>query len=154
MNKRRISFKLSIIKGVTLVMIACYILSPIRQEISTVLHAIWHTIEMPNQILNHDYVSRAEMNTHDAHEHEVVNKTHEHKSLSFINDVINGLADPFSSEVPLEKFTHHKHINEDVIQYHLPNNLKLFKKAHHPLVYQKIKKGHLFKLKEPPQFIS
>jgi len=137
-----------------LIISVCYILGPIRQEISSVLHVVLHTIEMPDQVLSHNVSGESQEITHSTHDHKALDEDHEHKTLSFIEEVINSMTDdPFSSEVPLEKFTHHKHINDDILEYEITNNLWVLKKDSHSQVNQKIKEGYLNILKEPPRFM-
>jgi len=157
MNKRRIEIQSFIMKSIVLVISMCYLLGPIREEISSILHLILHTIEMPDQVLTHDdFQIEEKYREHTSYEHKPIQKTHNHKTLSFIKELISTINDDsFSNdEVPLEKLTHYKHINDEHIGYDdVVYNLWIVNKTDYPSEYQKTKKGYDLTPKEPPRSI-
>lgn len=139
-----------LIKRLSMLMVACYVLNLFQFQISPVLHSISHILEAPENIISHHSKSSIEYEIHHQGNHDDMQKTHDHEIIDLLDSIIESSKEDNNSDETLpseSKFD--KHINVEKYQkkvVFVTKKSKPFLHRHH-----KLKRGHLEIPQEPPK---
>jgi len=145
-----------IIRFFALFISATYILGPLNEEVKSVLHFVTHQLEAPEYVLSHksNHLIKIHLKNHTKHR-DINEGPHKHEVISFFTKVFQNQDEvPDHSKTPKKnKLKIDKHtslvidnIPDETITTPLKRNLFYFQK-------NKIQKGFLRRIKEPPQAI-
>lgn len=137
-----------LVKRVAIIIVVCYLISPIQNQVYQIFHDLSHFIEMPSTLLSHSYDTQYEVHKAKAH-HRVVNN-HSHELITFVSKLLeNNDAD---SEKSISQNTFDKHFTNRFIIV-LPNPILINNKGSYSTKKTDPLNGYLTKHLKPPQFI-
>ena len=140
--------KLVTSKLIIILMSLLYVFSPMHEEVNELLHAIVHTLEMPETILTHSKKSDTK-SIHKSIEHKSSIDVHDHEIIDFVDRILTGAKNE-SPEFPIVPKKIDKHI---VVKVDFEKNKTLlFKPKQRFIEKEKIVcEGHSSGFKEPPK---
>ncbi len=142
--------KPKLIKQMALLMSICYLVSPLQEHISMVLHEVFHGLEMPTSLLSHTTYEQSSMQVHEQHEHEYVSLEHEHPFIDLVNTVLDASNENHGSEeVPFNKVKLKKHITSDILV--IPTKFKKEFAGEFFTLKMELNTGHPKELDAPPK---
>jgi len=142
--------KPSISKAIIILMSLLYVLSPMRVEVSKLLHSIVHALEMPDVILTHSQKTDTKP-IHKSILHKNSIDEHNHEIIDFVDSVLAGATpENESSDLYITSHKIDKHIVIEV-DYE-QNKATLFMPKNNFIEKEKkLYKGYLSGFKEPPK---
>lgn len=84
-SKKGKYFKPLMIRVLAVFMSVCYVLTPLHQQINTVLHSISHFLEVPVDVMSHNQIEFFEGHQHVNHYSFKVD--HEHNLIDFLHSI-------------------------------------------------------------------
>lgn len=140
-NARQKGLKPFVIRVLAVAMSLYYLLAPMHNELSKVLHIVAHQLEMPDNLLEHSNSKYFNYLSHDSHEIIMVSKEpHHHPFLDLINTIVEATNmdnDAEHSNLPSYKIDKHIKTIENLkkpnsiicieVQHEFPNAIKHFK---------------------------
>jgi len=129
----------------------CYLLNPVHKQVNAFFHNISHAIEIPNYVMSHDSSLDSEHQSEGHTSHQVVQNSHNHEIVDFINSIFeasnqdNDSEDSILTEIKIDK-----HLTTYQIQLKECFSFKILQKNWLPS--KKLTLVYLNQLKEPPQF--
>lgn len=104
------------IKQMALLMSICYLMTPLQNQITSVLHELSHGLEMPNSVLSHKANEHSFIEIHNPHEHKTQNSSHEHPLIDLVDLVFDSSKENHKSDKKsLSKVELKKHITFDEV---------------------------------------
>lgn len=88
-KKSQKGFKPLILRTIAILIGICYLVHPLHQQISNVLHSVSHTMALSQPILSHDYQSTGIDETHGQDGHEIASVDHHHDFLDFVGELFD-----------------------------------------------------------------
>ena len=86
---RHTEFKKLLIQRLALIIAVIYLLSPLQQQISAVLHSLSHDLSLPDYVMTHSHDFSNENNeAHQYGDHRTDEITHEHQFIDFVQSLI------------------------------------------------------------------
>ncbi len=138
--------KPKLIKQMALLMSICYLVSPLEQQITMVLHEVFHGLEMPSSALSHHTYEHVHLQ--DEHENNYVK--HEHPFIDLVNSVLDASNENKESDkVPFKKVKLKKHITSDILLLQ-ERSKKIFASEFY-MPKMEINTGHPKELDAPPK---
>lgn len=140
-----------LIKYMALFVGLLYLTNPIHRQIHTVFHEISHLLEAPETLLSHhSHTIEHNQGNHKDGEHILAGADHQHILL----DLMDSLLDTSDKQNPADDTTLtlikcDKHIGSQ--DYTLPKIIPFNTSQNRLMVEQKIRLGHFYIVKEPPQ---
>ncbi len=147
-------FKPNLIKQIVLLVGICYLINPLQNQITSVLHSISHGIEMPQTLLSHDENNDQLNNLHKHHNHDNSKSEHDHQFIDLVDSVFEASNEEGNSEeIPVNKVKVKKHITSVSINLPLKYDFKVSKEYF--TFVSRLKEGYPKKLEFPPNhFLS
>ncbi len=142
--------KPKLIKHMALLVSICYLVNPLQQQISMVLHEISHDLEFPHYVMSHETNLNTNSEIHLKHSHHVVTSDHEHNLIDFIDTLFQGLDESNPSNDSLfTEIKWDKHISSYGLK--LPGNFKIIM-ANNFCPHKQLKQHEQYeRLGRPPQ---
>ena len=139
------------IKQMALLMSICYLMTPLQNQITSVLHELSHSLEMPNSVLSHKSNEHSFIKIHEPHEHETQNSSHEHPLIDLVDFVFDSSKENHKSDkksLSKEELKKHITLNKVILPIKFKNNSnKLF------FVHEaELRVGFSEELDAPPKF--
>lgn len=142
-------FKPQITKPLAMLMAICYLLHPLHQQVKTVFHEITHALEAPANILKHS-VDDKRNSMHVPHDHELVQKDHQHQLLEIWDTLFEKSSSKTPSETYVDKFRIDKHLTND--SYELGTLVGATVKHKFWTDHEKLRNGYSKKQPDPPKY--
>lgn len=151
-RKHKKGLKPLIIKQVAMLMGVCYLLNPLHQQCSDLLHALTHGLEIPSVILTHDSVSKTHKNVHVYQEHRIAKEEHLHSFITFFNTIFKKAnTDSDQNDSSITHYKIDKHFLTGHIHCPQPFVFRLPDKVYQDAA--QLLNGHPYMLYEPPRSI-
>ena len=136
-----------LIQRIAMFMAICYLLNPLHQQITLVLHEISHSLEIPDYVMSHNTNSHHEYETHDYSMDEI---EHDHNLIDLLASVLEASNDKDDSENSnVVKVKIDKHISK--FQIDLQNHFSDKSQHSFSIIQENMKPGYLGKMEKPPQ---
>ena len=138
------------IKSMALIMGVCYLMNPLQNQISNLLHTLSHELSQPASVLSHQQTTTENQKIHSNHDHDERGFDHEHKVLDLVNSIFEASdTDNDSDESQLVKVKYDKHISTHVLEMPVPWISRLNKNVNCKSYF--VIATYLKKCKEPPR---
>ncbi len=146
-----LKFGTSTAKRLALLMGICYLINPLQRPLNFILHEAVTIFESPNGVLGHEVASAAKGSIE---RHEQGHRTMEIRQAHNFVDLVSSLfeaseeneppGDPYPETLKIDK-----HLTTLVVS--VENNISLIRSYDHNGHENKVRNGHLQKLKKPPR---
>lgn len=129
----------------------CYVLSPVKLELSSLIHSTFHFFEKPANVLQHDSTEKWTAHHKYSKNQSTKERFNHHIILDFFKLVVDDFDNPFSSNLILEKVKINKHITTNSNYKAIVQIIPITKSEINTYTHNKTQKGYKFKIKKPPK---
>ena len=143
------SFKTHIVKWTATVMCLVYFISPLHNQIVSVLHSVSHHLSKPNFVLSHNHQFNHEITYHPVSS--VLD--HDHKLIDLIDNILDSKSNSDDSNIPsIEDIIFDKHFC--VSKYNYTSNAFDENLINSNFYLEKLSDKYFKKIKIPPKILS
>lgn len=143
-----------VLKIIAVAMSFCYLLGPSHQEVKTLLHAVTHNLEMPENIIGHTSLLK-ETTIHTNHDIVNVKRAHHHSlidAISFAMESFDNEKGTKTPRMPIKKIDKHVRSYKDFKQKIA--SITVIIEQEFEVVIKQTQNGFLNFLDQPPQDFS
>ncbi|WP_299767300.1 hypothetical protein [uncultured Dokdonia sp.] len=132
-----------------------YVFAPVHVEVNKLLHAVSHSLEMPDYILTHQDTSgiHTPISTHESETHKNIIAHHDHKVIALLDNILEGAnQNSDSSDAQTSTLKIDKHINNYTHNAKEPFEITFLETIQRfPEEIKRVCKGYLQGFRKPPK---